>query len=278
MRASTRVDKHRTGIVITTSVLLRPLPIRLRRACLTPGNAQAPFSPSPTAVPLAARPPRIVWPPSCWSWSRWSRRQTAAAAGVLSLADFLPAGYVTDGSVCYQREIEQAVDTAAAQHRQLLVPPMTYRVDETGIQLHWASRMQMYGAVLVLDADRRSDGAVFVGHNVRDVTLAGGEIVGRNDRWPEGVNIRGVRITGTSARIRIQDIWMRDLSSNGIGVFGDESESVRDVTVQDVIVENCCNRYPEYLSQEKWEQGSTREDQGLIGNHFAEPAVTGESP
>ncbi len=62
----------------------------------------------------------------------------------------------------------------------------------------------------------------------------------------------------------------RDLSSNGIGIFGDEETPVRDVVIEDVVIEHCCNRYPEYLSDEKWEKGSQREDQGLVALYFVE--------
>jgi hypothetical protein len=44
----------------------------------------------------------------------------------------------------------------------------------------------MHGAVFVLDENRRRDGAVFIGNDVTDVTLSGGEIVGRNDIWADG--------------------------------------------------------------------------------------------
>ena len=61
------------------------------------------------------------------------------------------------------------------------------------------------------------------------MTILGGEIVGRNDVWPDGVNIRGVYLTGGSKHIRIRDMHIRGLSSNGIGVFGDPKNLTHDV-------------------------------------------------
>ena len=189
---------------------------------------------------------------------------SATAGDTLSLTEFLPDDYVSDGTVSYQREIQQAIDTAAQERLPLLVPPLRYLVNETGIKLHSGTTLSMYGAVFVLDESCQKDGAVFVVDGASDVTLTGGEIVGRNDVWPDGVNIRGVYVTGASARVRVCDMWIHDLSSNGVGVFGDEDTPVRDVTVSDTVIENCCNRYPEYLSDETWEEGSERQDQGLV--------------
>lgn len=192
------------------------------------------------------------------------------AADVTVATDFLPAGYVTDGSVSYQKELQAAVDHAASHGGVLVFPAMRYAVDETGLQLRSGLTLRMHGALFQLDENRQNDGAVFVGDGVHDVLLEGGEVVGRNDVWPDGVNIRGVFITGQSARIHVRDMTIRDLSSNGIGVFGSEDELIRDVTVSDVIVDNCCNRYPDYLSGEKPEKGSTREDQGSVAFYFVQ--------
>jgi hypothetical protein len=123
----------------------------------------------------------------------------------------------------------------------------------------------LHGAVFCLDASCKKDCQVFLGHDVQNVQLLGGEVVGRNDTWPEGVNVRGVAVTGKSAGIRIGEMRLRDLSSNGIGVFGSVKQAVRDVWITDVVIENCCNRYGDYLSDRPGpEKGSAREDQGLI--------------
>lgn len=194
--------------------------------------------------------------------------QVASAEGSLSLAHFLPKNYATDGSVSYQKEFQQAIDAAVTESKTLIVPPMKYLIDETGLQLKSGLNLQLTGAVFLLAESCDNDGAVFSGHDVADVTIVGGEIVGRNDVWADGVNIRGIHITGKSSRINIQNMYMHDLSSNGIGLIGDETTAIHDVTVSDVIIDHCCNRYPEYLSDEKWEKGSTRYDQGSVAYYF----------
>jgi polygalacturonase len=197
-----------------------------------------------------------------------------AGRGMLSVADFLPKDSVTDGSVSYQKEIQQAIDAAASSGRTLFFPPMTYRIDESGLQLRSHSTLWLYGVVLRFDANCARDGHAFAGSDVHDVQLLGGEIVGRNDAWPEGVNIRGIHLTGSSRNIRIRDMHVRDLSSNGIGVFGTPQQPIRDVWGTDVVVENCCNRYGDYLSERPGpEKGSSREDQGLIAFYHVQDFV-----
>ena len=191
----------------------------------------------------------------------------------IQVADFLPGDYVRDGSVSYQDEIQRAIDEAARAGGVLEFPAATYTVTEEGWQLRSGLTLRMHGAVFRVREQCREDGAVFKGQGVTDVTLSGGEIVGRNDVWPDGVNVRGVHVTGRSARIRISDVHLHDLSSNGIGLFGDADDFIRDVWVRDVLVENCCKRYPDYLSGEKGEPGSQREDQGDVAFYYVEDFV-----
>jgi parallel beta-helix repeat protein len=132
----------------------------------------------------------------------------------------------------------------------------------------------LYGAVFRFDAGRKADGQAFLGEDVADVELLGGEVVGRNDAWPEGVNIRGVHIKGRSRNVRIRDLLVRDLSSNGVGVFGDPKHPIRDVWVTDCVIVNGCNRYGDYLSARPGpEKGSVREDQGLIAFYHVQDFV-----
>lgn len=193
-----------------------------------------------------------------------------APSGWLSVADFLPDGAVTDGSVSYQPAIQRAIDAAAAGGGVVVFPPMVYGVDETGLRLRSGVTLHMEGAVFRLVKTPEGDGAIFSGNDVHRVTLIGGRFAGDNAAWPDGANIRGVHITGDSRHIRIRDSWIHGLSSNGIGMFGNESQPIRDVWITDVVVENCCNRYPDYLSGEKWEKGSAREDQGLVAFYYVE--------
>ena len=187
-----------------------------------------------------------------------------------SATDSLPKGYVQDGSVSYQADIQRAIDQAARSGGDLLFPPMIYAVNEKGWQLHANMTIHMEGAVFLLSKACTAKGAVFHGHDVTDLSLCGGTILGHNAVWGDGVNIRGVHITGESGHSAARDLTMRDLSSNGIGIFGNEQHHIRDVRIHDVVVENCCNRYPDYLSKEKPEKGSMREDQGLIACYFVD--------
>jgi nitrous oxidase accessory protein NosD len=195
------------------------------------------------------------------------------SAATLKVAEFLPNDFSLDASVSYDLEIQRAIDQAATQGASLEFPAMTIAARETGWRLHSGSILLMRGATFQLSAECAEDGAVFHGHDVTDVTLIGGTVLGRNDVWKDGVNIRGVRITGKSARIRIHDMSFRDLSSNGVGLFGSADHYISDVWVRDVTVENCCKRYPDYLSGEKVEPNSVREDQGDVAFYYIEDFV-----
>lgn len=197
-----------------------------------------------------------------------------SSAAVMSVADFLPKGFVKDGSISYQAEVQKAIDAAAGTGRTLVFPAMVYRLDESGLQIRSHLTLSLYGAVFKFDEHRTKNGQAFIGTNVSGVQFLGGEIVGRNDVWPEGVNIRGIYLTGTLQDIRIRDMHLHGLSSNGIGIFGAPKQLARDVWVSDVVIENCCNRYGDYLSAKPGpEKGSVREDQGLIAFYHVKDFV-----
>ena len=164
------------------------------------------------------------------------------------VTDYLPSDYATDGSVCYQEYLQEAIDLAVKNQRPVLFPAMVYRLDDPkGLKIGSGLTLDLTGAKFHFHKDCAADGQAFYGENVRDVKFNGGEIVGRNDLWPDGVNIRGIYLKGECQRIRIRDMHIRDLSSNGIGIFGASDERpARDVWVTDTIVERCCNRYGDY--------------------------------
>src|SRR6185369_13659949 len=114
----------------------------------------------------------------------------------LSVAEFLPTGFATDGSVNYQVEIQKAIDAAARDGRALIFPPMIYRLDENGVEIHSRMTLILYGAVFQIDEKCVKDGQAFIGRDVSSVRFLGGEIVGRNDVWALGVNIRGMHLSG----------------------------------------------------------------------------------
>src|SRR5690606_10078763 len=61
------------------------------------------------------------------------------------------------------------------------------------------------------------------------------------------------------------DMHIRDLSSNGIGIFGAPDNVAHDVWVDNVVIDHCCNKYGDYMSKNPGnERGSTGEDKGLI--------------
>jgi parallel beta-helix repeat protein len=203
------------------------------------------------------------------------------AAGPIRVTDFLPEGFVSDGSVSYQTQLQQALDAVPASGGEIVFAPLTYRIDDpSGLRIRSHLTLRMEGARFLFDEACSADGQLFHGEGVADVHFQGGTIVGRNDVWPEGVNIRGIHLTGPCRDIRITGVHFRDLSSNGIGIFATAEAPASDVWVVDSIIDNCCNHYGDYQAPPPQRRGpeksSTREDQGLIAlYHVHDFAVRG---
>jgi len=185
------------------------------------------------------------------------------------VTDYLPENYLTDGSVNYREYLQKAIDSAIKTKLTLVFPAMQYLVDEQGLKIGSNLTITMYGAVFIVDEKCDSDGQVFIGNDIKNLNLFGGEISGRNDKWKEGVNIRGIFISGQSDNIRIKDMYIHDLTSNGIGLFGEEESPISDVWVTDTYIDNCCNFYGDYESDKPGtEPGSVREDQGSVAFYY----------
>ena len=187
----------------------------------------------------------------------------------IRVADFLPDEFVSDGSVCYQSQLQEALDAVPASGGEVVFAPLTYRIDDPiGLRIRSHLALRMEGAKFLFDESCAADGQLFHGEEVTNVRFQGGTIVGRNDVWPEGVNIGGIRLNGSCRDVRISGMHIRDLSSNGVGVFATSEAPARDVWILDSIIDNCCNRYGDYQAPPPQrrgpEKGSMREDQGLI--------------
>jgi len=192
-----------------------------------------------------------------------------APANSIFVTEFLPKNFVKDGSVNYQNHIQKAIDEAVEKNLSLVFPPMKYLVNESGLKIGSDLSISMYGAVFMVDENCSADGQVFFGNDVKNLNILGGEIKGRNDNWEEGVNIRGILLTGNSGNIRIKDMQIHDLTSNGIGIIGVKDTPITDVWITDVYVNNCCNYYGDYESERPGpEPGSDRKDQGSVAFYY----------
>lgn len=194
------------------------------------------------------------------------------------VTDFLPRDFVTDGSISYQPLLQKALDEAAQTKRNIIFPPIVYRLDNpAGLRLHSNTTLRLHGATFLLAETCGEDGQAFLGEHVSDVQFLGGEIRGRNDVWPLGVNIAGIRLTGPCERIRIRDMHIRDLTSNGVGLFATSDKPARDVWLCDTIIQNGCNHYGDYTAPPGEprgpEKGSTRQDQGLVAFYYVRDFV-----
>ncbi|NLP11814.1 right-handed parallel beta-helix repeat-containing protein [bacterium] len=212
-----------------------------------------------------------LWLPVCSIVSFFScagRQQTKPANALpsfISVTEFLPKGYSKDGSVSYQSHLQRALDAASEKRQALLFPPMIYSLDEKGLQVHSHLTLMMHGAVFQLRKECIKDGQAFHGKDLQQVQFIGGEVCGPEERWPDGVNIRGIHLIGRCEKIRIQEMYFHHLTSNAVGVFAAEDAWAQDIWITDVVAEEGCNEYGDYLSERPGpEINSSRQDQGLI--------------
>lgn len=189
---------------------------------------------------------------------------------ITRVIDFLPENFISDGSVSYQKEVQDAIDAVPKNGSTLVFPATVFLIDEPeGLQLRSHLSLEMQGTTFLASDKLSEDGQIFMGKEVTDVSFHGGKIVGRNDQWPDGVNLRGIHLTGKCRAIRITDMEIHDLSSNGIGIFAEDADHpATDIWVTDTMIDNCSNKYGDYRAPEGErrgpEKGSTREDQGAI--------------
>lgn len=72
-----------------------------------------------------------------------TRTAEAKMRDVLNAADFLPVGYVTDGSVDYTTQLQAAIAAAIASRRALRFPGGTFKITGTGLSI--TSPIRMFG-------------------------------------------------------------------------------------------------------------------------------------
>jgi|GEM_PF-3161901 len=100
---------------------------------------------------------------------------SAQPATATDVAAFLPDNYVTDGSVCYQPQIQEAIDSVGASGGELVFPSVKLRICyPAGLVLRSNLTLRMDGATFLLDEQCNTDGQLFFGRNVCNVQFQGG--------------------------------------------------------------------------------------------------------
>ncbi|MCC6694106.1 MAG: right-handed parallel beta-helix repeat-containing protein [Candidatus Hydrogenedentes bacterium] len=173
-------------------------------------------------------------------------------------------------AAAHQRLLQEAFDAAGPGYHEFRITPGEYRfADPKGVRIPGNCTVVMEGVRIVWEAEVKEDGQTFLLENVSNVVLSGGEIIGRRDKWSPGTNIAGVRVLGDCHDIRIAYLTCRDLTSNAVGFFGEESKPMSNVTLKEVRGYNCCNYYGDYLATPRGPaEGSKREDQGAVAMYY----------
>lgn len=151
-------------------------------------------------------------------------------SGDLHLADFLPVGYVTNGSVDYRAELQYAIDSSSG--RRLILPGFPIRVGRapganygvllnSGLTLIGTSQSVLLTSQLGLQLLR--------GEGVIDVSLRGFAMRGPGgDGYAQGHGL--LQITG-GENIRIEDLTIRGADSDGMAFSQVKDLSVRNSSV-----------------------------------------------
>jgi len=180
--------------------------------------------------------------------------------------------FVASDAPRHQAWLQEALDRATKHTRVIVIAPGEYvLVDAKGLRVPGNVEVRMAGARFVFAEDQDADGQAFLVEDASNVSFYGGEIFGRRDVWDPGVNIAGIRVRGRVEELRVCGTHFENLTSNGIGVFGSEAMPIRNVTVTDVTVVNCCNFYGDYLEHNAGPaKGSAREDQGSVAFYLVD--------
>ncbi|MCC6487600.1 MAG: right-handed parallel beta-helix repeat-containing protein [Candidatus Hydrogenedentes bacterium] len=178
--------------------------------------------------------------------------------------------FPSEEPAAHQRLLQEVFDAAGPGEHEFHIAPGEYRFsDPKGVRIPGNCTVVMEGVRIVWEAEVKEDGQTFLLENVSRVALSGCEIIGRRDVWSPGTNIAGVRVLGDCHDIRISYLTCRDLTSNAVGFFGEESKPMSNVTLKEVRGYNCCNYYGDYLATPRGPaEGSKREDQGTVAMYF----------
>jgi parallel beta-helix repeat protein len=154
--------------------------------------------------------------------------------------------------------------------KNVIFPPGNYVFEAPGgVQIFSGMTLWMYGANIFLSSDPEkinADGRAFFTSVANDVCIMGGTIQGNRSAWPDSTNIVGVEIIGGS-RITICDMYIFNLSSNGIRVHGVQpSTFASNVILKNNRIVNCSAKYVDYLEDPPGgpAAGTDREDGGNI--------------
>lgn len=179
--------------------------------------------------------------------------------------------YLSKGKT--SEEINQVLSYVRFIHRGPIIvffSPGVYSITHSsGIRIFSDMIFRCNNSLFVMNSTPLYDGQYFLVKDVQNFQFYGGILKGHRENWPDSANIRGFLITGNSSNIVISDVIISNLSSNGIGIFGNELKPIANVTITNVLIENCSNKYNDYLEPNPGPVlGTSREDQGNIAFYY----------
>ncbi len=181
--------------------------------------------------------------------------------------------YSADDTQKHQARIQEALKSNIGTPTVFRFAPGVYHLSSAeGLAVPDGATLLMEGATFIFSEDMKEDGEAFLIKNASDICIRGGEIIGRREAWDPGVNIAGIRMVGNVENVRIESLICRELTANGVGVFGESNaKPIRNISLIQITTINCCTAYGDYLSaQEGPAPNSERIDQGNVAFYYVD--------
>jgi uncharacterized protein (TIGR03437 family) len=198
----------------------------------------------------------------------------------MRVSSFLPADYVTDGSVDYSSYLNAALNSAAGTGQTLIFDPITYGIGTlNAITIPSNTKVSAAGARFVAsaafsDTPPGQDGSFFVATTAQHVLWDGGDFEGSRDQWYEGTNINALRFDGSLNDITVQNATIRNFSAPGVFVRGTAASPATNISVLNCTFDRDSAIYRDYLSPDPGPaKDSTDADKGQALIHYASNVV-----
>ena len=181
--------------------------------------------------------------------------------------------YSADDAQAHQARIQEALKSNLGTPTVFRFAPGVYHLSSAkGLAVPDGATLLMEGATFIFSEDMNEDGEAFLIKDASNISIQGGEIVGQRESWDPGVNIAGIRMVGQVENVRVASLTCRELTANGVGVFGESNaKPIRNISLIQITTENCCTSYGDYLSDKPGPApNSERIDQGNVAFYYVD--------
>lgn len=153
-----------------------------------------------------------------------------------NVLDYLPRGYVTDGSVDYTEYIQKAID----ENNNVEFPNFPLLINDKGIRLKSNSNVVFdRKSSLILKPTAESKYSVVQIYNVKNVTLYNPTLIGdrKNHKGEQGEWGMGIRIQD-SEQVKIYNVNIKDMWGDGIYITSYTETKSNNILIKNGWIDN----------------------------------------